>query len=307
VSNHARILTSVPRHPKFLRAGPTASWLWLCAVCYCQDALTDGFISTEAIHTLGVAKPLKLAAALVRERLWHAEENGWRIHDYLDHNNSAEYINKIRQERKAAGSKGGSAPRKPLLKAINQFDKQVAWDSLEQRPEQAAEPTFFGTTINDNGTTKSEELRMPDGSAASLADVRPRMVKHPQRLVALITALVTKDILPQRLEDHLLMDATRARCDELRIAHDDEALRRAIDSALFRYYRGMRLEFDLPPDPRRIYHDHLRPKRAQGVMRLGTGTCEGHATGNPGDELKTTQTVFTGLSPLFAPRTRVTG
>lgn len=48
-----RIEDTVPDHPKFLRAGPIAAWLWLCGLCYCQRQLTDGFIPKEALPFLG--------------------------------------------------------------------------------------------------------------------------------------------------------------------------------------------------------------------------------------------------------------
>lgn len=269
-NNHARILTSVPRHPKFLRAGPAASWLWLCGVCYCQDALTDGFISVEAVHTLGVPKPLPLAAVLVRERLWQPDEHGWRIHDYLEHNNSADYIQRVRQERKAAGQKGG----RTRLQAFKQVAKQVAnhlasgllkqtaKQTGEQTAKQTVNPTFYGTT--DTGTTKNEELRTPDGAAASaLWKLRAMVVGARRPLVPVITAVVTKDILPLRLAEHRLVDATRQRCQELHIDADDVAICRAVDSALFRYYRESRLMAGLPPDPRGIYRDHILPRRLE--------------------------------------------
>ena len=51
------------------------------------------------------------------------------------------------------------------------------------------------------------------------------------------------------------------RCAELQIACDPVVARKAVDSALFRYYRASRLEFYLPADPRGIYHDHEAPHR----------------------------------------------
>jgi hypothetical protein len=52
---------------------------------------------------------------------------------------------------------------------------------------------------------------------------------------------------------------------QLGILHDDEVVRKAIESALFRYYRELRLQGDLPADPRGLYHDHVRPAGAKRV------------------------------------------
>lgn len=246
MSSHARILTSVPRHPKFLRAGPAASWLWLAGVCYCQDALTDGFISTEAIHALGVPKPLPLAAVLVRERLWQPDENGWRIHDYLDHNNSAEYINKVRQERKAAGSKGGSSPRRALIRSISQRDEQFASDLLEQLPEQTGEPTFFGTTIN--GTEEQEHA--PNGAETSINDVRTRMLRKERSretddgkpAVRVIAALARHIIAAHPdYDEGELMDAVKVQCARANLEYAG-VVGAAIDRARAQLHRKPRQE-----------------------------------------------------------------
>lgn len=77
----------------------------------------------------------------------------------------------------------------------------------------------------------------------------------PESHYAVITALVGKEILPLRLPDPELMQATKDRCEELKITYTPETVRKAVDSALFRYYRQMRRDFELPADPRGIFHD----------------------------------------------------
>lgn len=85
-----RIDDNVPHHRKMLAAGPAAAWLWLCGVAYCQRHTTDGHIPAEALPWLGVEKPKPLAATLVRVGLWHADGDGWRVHDFLDWNASSD-------------------------------------------------------------------------------------------------------------------------------------------------------------------------------------------------------------------------
>ena len=81
---------------------------------------------------------------------------------------------------------------------------------------------------------------------------------------AVVTAVVSKDILPRRLPDEQLLVATMTRCEELQIPCTPDVARKAVDSALWRYYRALRLEFDLPADPRGIYHDH-KVRRTMGL------------------------------------------
>lgn len=113
---HVRIETSVPRHPKFLKAGPVACWLWLCGNCYCQDGLTDGFIPREVVPSLGLpVSRLALRDAiskLVDVRLWDACDGGWRVHDYLEHNNSADHVRTIRATNKENAQKKRGRPQR---------------------------------------------------------------------------------------------------------------------------------------------------------------------------------------------------
>lgn len=108
-----RIDDQVPRHEKFLAAGPAACWLWVCGVAHAQSQLTDGFVSDIALPTIGVLKGYKpLAEALVRVGLWERVERGYQVHDYLEHNASrVEVLERRREdaERKKNGGRKDSA------------------------------------------------------------------------------------------------------------------------------------------------------------------------------------------------------
>lgn len=125
-----RVETSVPRHHKFLKAGPAPSWLWLCGLAYCQEGLTNGFIPFEALPMLGVPKSAhRLAAALVSCGLWETADGGWRIHDYLEHNRSSEEVGEIKDKRREYGKLGGRPKKgseKPPVKANEKPDAFTA-------------------------------------------------------------------------------------------------------------------------------------------------------------------------------------
>lgn len=85
-----RLDDNISDHPKFVQAGPHASWLWVCCLAYCQRYLTDGFVPLRALPGLsGVRNPKKLAAQLVAVRLLEPAEDGFTVHDYLVYNASA--------------------------------------------------------------------------------------------------------------------------------------------------------------------------------------------------------------------------
>lgn len=100
----------VVEHRKHLQAGPAACWLWVCGIAYCQRQLTNGFIPTEAIALLGVARGVKpLLAALVRVGLFDVVDGGFQVHDYLHHNSTKEEALKRRDDQHAAKVKAGLA------------------------------------------------------------------------------------------------------------------------------------------------------------------------------------------------------
>lgn len=84
-----RLDDKIRHHKKFLTAGPAASWLWVCALSYAQEHLTDGFISDDVLPMLGIRKNFRrLARVLVKVRLFDKANRGYQIHDYLHHNAS---------------------------------------------------------------------------------------------------------------------------------------------------------------------------------------------------------------------------
>lgn len=180
--SYVRVETSVPRHPKFLRAGPAASWLWLCGVAYCQDALTDGFIAKEALYTLGVQKPLPLVTTLVSIGLWHEEPNGWRVHDYLDHNNSAEYVRRVQDERRKAGRRGGRG-----RSSEGQNVKQFACVLLEVPNEQTASKDTNPATAT--AVQAATPTAVPDHEKQERETASPLPVENRERIDRLDAAI----------------------------------------------------------------------------------------------------------------------
>lgn len=103
---------TVPHNRKCLKAGPAASWLWLCSIAYCQRHLTDGIVPEEALNMLGLERGVvALMARLCEVGLMHAVGGGYQVHDYHDHNATAEEARANRQtlgeKRAKSGRMGG--------------------------------------------------------------------------------------------------------------------------------------------------------------------------------------------------------
>jgi hypothetical protein len=108
-----KVETSVSRNRKFVKAGPGPSWLWICGLAYCQEGLTDGFIPQEALPYLGVKSAPNLVKHLVSSGLWDVVDGGWQVHDYLEHNKSANQI-ADEKHRRGDGGKLGGRPKQNL-------------------------------------------------------------------------------------------------------------------------------------------------------------------------------------------------
>lgn len=93
-----RIDDAAMTHPKIVGLSDKAFRLWVWGLAYCQQHLTDGFLPRAAMPP----SSSRTAVSLVLARLWDAEESGdHRVHDYLDWNDSREYVDSVRQLAKA--------------------------------------------------------------------------------------------------------------------------------------------------------------------------------------------------------------
>lgn len=94
-----RIDSNVPKQPKFVDAGPVASWLWLAGVAHCRTAMTDGFIQKALVPTLvpGLTQPFKHAERLVQVTLWHHALGGYQVNGYLEWNPSKKEVERLRK------------------------------------------------------------------------------------------------------------------------------------------------------------------------------------------------------------------
>ena len=115
-----RIDDQIAHHPKFIAAGPVASWLWVCGNGYCNKYLTDGFIPSIALPTLGgVTNTDKWAERLAEVGLWDKVQDGYRVHDFHDHNPKAREVkakrkrDRDRKRRDRGGLRGGSSVGSP--------------------------------------------------------------------------------------------------------------------------------------------------------------------------------------------------
>lgn len=120
-----RMAVDHPRHPKLLDTSDVArcGWLHFCSVAYCRENRTDGVVREDAM-TRYAAVPARLAAELVRVGLWHRPGHDCErcvqpparhvvVHDYGDHNQTRDEIEKLTEAGRAGATARWNRDRAP--------------------------------------------------------------------------------------------------------------------------------------------------------------------------------------------------
>jgi hypothetical protein len=109
----SRLLT----HPKILIAGGLLGgdygplrvfWLYVAALGFSREHLTDGFVPDEFVQTCGLVQTPQAVANVLcsrRVRLWRKVRGGFQIHDYFHYNQKGAAVREIRakwRDKKAA-------------------------------------------------------------------------------------------------------------------------------------------------------------------------------------------------------------
>lgn len=91
-----------PKGMKLKKRNPAAGFLYILAISYAADNLTDGHISEDVAYYALDATDEQIAF-LVDNGYWDESESGdgWMIHDYLEHQNSREQIETTRAKDRA--------------------------------------------------------------------------------------------------------------------------------------------------------------------------------------------------------------
>lgn len=109
---YVRIHDGMPDHPKVDGLSDAAFRLLVTVWCWCSRHLTDGHVPAATWQKRGKEKVRDelIAAGLVDLR----DDGSVYMHDYTDHQRTAEEVSRIREARREAGSKGGKAKAKSL-------------------------------------------------------------------------------------------------------------------------------------------------------------------------------------------------
>jgi hypothetical protein len=108
-----RIEENALTHRKIIGLTDGAFRLWVAGLAHCQQHLTDGLILRLVLCTL-VGMTRKRVDELVTAGLWVADPEGFRVNDYLGHNESREVVlqKRLAAKERMRGRRSHEVPAK---------------------------------------------------------------------------------------------------------------------------------------------------------------------------------------------------
>lgn len=180
-----------PKGMKLKKRNPAAGFLYILAISYAADNLTDGHISEDVAYYALDATDEQIAF-LVDNGYWDESDtgDGWMIHDYLEHQNSREQIettrakDRARKARKKADSDTTSitfqsdSARNPdggRLEGLNTKHKTQNQNSSSSEEEEDAQERAASAA-------QVEEQRMGESEVIDLWEPSPACQGHADEL-----------------------------------------------------------------------------------------------------------------------------
>lgn len=113
----------MPEHPKIEGLSDAGFRLLVSTWCWCSRNRTDGKVREASWAKRGTRKARQ---ELIDAGLVEPASDGVLMHDYLDHQRSAEEIDELSRKRAEAGSKGGKAKANAVAKAKQVLPPEVS-------------------------------------------------------------------------------------------------------------------------------------------------------------------------------------
>lgn len=157
-----RIDDSFYDHPKVFDAPDCAVALWTRAGTWSARNLTDGFVPSKMPARL-CDDPDTAIRELVRRGLWKRATGGFLFHDWMEFQPTAEAVKTLREQRAAAGRRGGHA-KAAQANAKQESGKSQASASPVAKQNAAPtrpDPTLEGGALRDPLTTARAQPQSP--------------------------------------------------------------------------------------------------------------------------------------------------
>jgi hypothetical protein len=150
-----------PEHPKTIELSDKAFRQLVEAWCYCSRNLNDGFLTKAQFVRFFSPKSRGelVAVGFIRE-----EENQYVMHDYLEHQQSAQQVADLRERRRTAGAKGGKAKANGLASAKQMPEQTPSKPLPDTDTDLDTDPTppKGGVTPRKRATRIREDFQVTD-------------------------------------------------------------------------------------------------------------------------------------------------
>jgi hypothetical protein len=161
---YVRLAVDFFDHPKVLAAGRDAWCLYIVALTWSRQLLTDGAVDARSLRLLafkaglGIDEAQKAADALVDARLWERTADGWTIHDYAAHQLTSDDIERVREgnrERQARYRQARSTanPSRPDNALLTRPESESETESETEKSSSSEQPDFTPLAALGIGTT----------------------------------------------------------------------------------------------------------------------------------------------------------
>jgi hypothetical protein len=150
-------------HRKVALLSDRAFRLYISALCWASENLTEGKILDRELSVVARVRGLKAAAAELQQAgLWDRVEDGWQIHDYLDYNPDRA---KIQAEREA------NAARQQAFRDRKKAARDAARNAVtDDSPKQQNSTTT--TASRHDGDTNAREEHLANQSSSQASEFR---------------------------------------------------------------------------------------------------------------------------------------
>lgn len=234
-------------NPKLRLLSDPAWRLWGCGLIYCQAHLTDGFIPDGMIGEFGVkAKNIKAVAdELCRSLLpgkgplWHKQDGGYQVHDYLDWNPPRERILAERAQSEERLKRHKERRKNGVVNTVVNAVRNLFSDAEETATEQLSTTTYH---VQDEKQERAEaQTRPPESERVNRLNTRIR--QHRRRrsretdtgrpAEKVITALA-RDVLtshPNETDDSELRELLKTACARANLQYDGRTVGNALEAA----------------------------------------------------------------------------
>ena len=173
-------------HPKFLALSHAAFRLWVEGCCYCNKHLTDGLLSRLALKGFRYSSRNRIEE-LLSVSLWENHPVGFKVHDFLDFNDSRDVVLRKREE---ARSRRGSRERSEDVRANVPYGMGLSTSDLSEKKKESVAAfeefwAFYPRRVGKGKALKEWTTLSPD------LDLRQ----------AILTALDVQKRCPQWVKD----------------------------------------------------------------------------------------------------------